>query len=352
MKKIKSSVLILISIVIMQNDLKAQISQTHKQNMGKTLFSKTEVFYRKENQNTWTTNFNWGDPIYARMYWGKELASLYQENSWAKPYDNKYRYVLRFYANGTYFTEQVVRSDGNRTTLPLCLYHAPNDTYDWGEMKILENYLNTFKPGKNTIKVEICPYNKADRTRSKAVSSGNFTLYVTKAQMEKARSIKFQEIHPKYDNSKDAWQEWQMKTSWGQANIKSTHGNYDQWKFSVDNVSGKIKKENSNWIVEGTYGKVTARQKFNDWKTWEISNGAKNITLQVTWSNKKDAWAEWDLKSDKGTMKIKTKWSNNDYNNGTGKRWQDWEITDNMRLEDPELKFAAVFIVIYHAMPK
>lgn len=349
MNKIKLNLLILLSILVMQNKLSAQTSQIHKNNMGKTLFSKTEVLYQKEAQNTWVNTFNWGDPIYARMYWQKELAALYQENSWQVPYDGKYRYVLRFYANGKFFKEQVVRSDGDRTTLPLCLFRTPKDTYDWSEMKIVENSLNTFKIGKNTINVELCPYNKADMTRSKAVSSGSFTLNVTKEQMAKARSIKLKAISPKYPNSNDAWKEWEFGTSWGTGIIKSK---YEQWEFTVDNISGIIKKEYSNWIFESTYGKVTAKQKNNDWKMWEISNGSKTLTLQTTWSNNSDAWAEWDLKSNKGTMKIKTKYSNSDYNNGTGKRWQDWEISDNMRLESPELKFLAVFIVINHAMKK
>jgi hypothetical protein len=323
-------------------------SETHRKNIGKTIFSKTEVLFKKENLNTWTNSFNWGDPIYARMYWGEGINNIYKKEAWAKPADT-YRYVLRFYANGKYFAKMVFQTEGERTSLPLCLYPASYDTYDWGEMKILENYLNTFKVGKNTIKVEVCAYNRSKNLRSKPISSGTFTLNITKQQMDKARSIKFYGIKTAWSNE-NAWKEWELSTSWGNCKIKSTWDKLDEWEYSLDNITGKIKTvwsgKYTEWELTGTYGTIKMKQKWsNNWKEWEISDASKTVELKTTWNNS-NAWQEWELKSDKGTMKIKVKWSN------TKNAWQEWEITDNMRLENTELKLAAVFMVIFHAMPK
>ncbi len=321
-------------------------SEIHKNNIGKTLFSKTEVLFKKDNLNKWTNTFNWGDPIYARMYWGEGINNIYQKEGWTKPADT-YRYVLRFYANGKYFDRKVFQTEGERTSVPLCLYPDPSDTYDWDEMKILENSLNTFKIGKNTIKVELCALNRDKNLRSKVVSSGTFTLNISKQQMEKARSIRFFSAKTKWSSDKNPWREWVLSTSWGDGSIKSTWDKYDEWDYSIGNISGKIKLPWSNkyteWELDGKYGKIKMIQKWSN--NWEISDGNKTGSLKTTWDND-HSWQQWDFESDKGTMKIQVKWSNNK------NAWQEWEITDNMHLENPEMKLAAIFIVLFHGMPK
>ena len=325
------------------------ISSTyHKKYMGKGIFSKTEILFKKENLNTLTSSFTWGDPIYSRMYWAHGINSVYKSNGWKVPTDT-YRYKVFFYANGDLISSEIMQTKGERTSTPMCLYRASNDSYDWGkEMHVLKNNLGKLKAGNNSIKIEICAFTHEGEKTSQAISTASFNLYISATELKKAGNITFSKIKTKWSSSSDAWKEWTITTSKGEGSLKSTWGKTDEWDYSVGNISGKIKTKWSNdyteWTLTGGDKTVTMKQQWsNNWKEWNISEGSKTLTLKTTWSSSAKAWQEWDV-SGNGTMNIKTSWSSSD------KAWQEWNITDDMKSVSPELKMAAIFIVIYQAI--
>jgi len=323
-------------------------SETHKNNIGKTLFSKTEVLFKKEHLNKWTTSFNWGDPIYARMYWGEGLNNIYQKNGWAKPYDT-YRYILQFYANGKLIDDFVVKSDGGRTSLPLCLYPDKSDTYKWGEMNILADNLGKLKPGINNMRVEIRAFTRDGNKTSEVLSSGSFTLNVPAEAIKKAVQIKISGIETRFQ-SDDSWNDWKISTNKGSGSLKSEWKHLDDWTFKLGGISGSIKTRSKNdftaWVLETSGTTVKIERRFtNDWKVWTITQGNHSITVEPRFKSGNDIWQEWKVSGGSGSMNIKTRFR-------SGDAWKQWVITDNMPAESAEMKMAAIFIVIYYILPK
>lgn len=352
MKKLILTLAILISTLIMfaQNTLPDDgiSNETHRKNIGKVLFSKTEVLFNKESLNKWTNTFNWGDPIYARMYWSEGINNIYQKNNWQKPSDT-YRYVLRFYANGKLFKEHIVQTSGGRTSLPLCLYPDPKDTYQWGEMNILSNNLNKFKAGNNIIKVELCAYNRSNNKRSDPVSSGTFTLNVPASKINKANQISFTKIETRYLGN-DEWNEWKINTNKGNGTLISEWKRKDQWTFTLSGIKGKIETRNRNdytsWIVSSNSANILIEQRYrNDWKIWTITQGNNKLKVETRFNSGNDIWQQWIVTGNSGKMSINTRYRDKD-------AWKQWVITDNMPNEKAEMKMAAVFIIIFQIIPK
>ena len=338
---LSSFLLILVSTMFAQNKLPDDgiSSETHKKNIGKTLFSKTEVLFKKENLNTWTTNFNWGDPIYARMYWAEGLNNIYLKNGWSKPMDT-YRYVLRFYFNGKYVAEKIVQSSGERTSLPLCLYPAKSDSYDWSEMHILANNLGKFKNGSNKVKVEVCAYVRSKNLRSEPISSGEFYLNVAQKLIEESNQLSFKGIKSKWGK----WDEWIIYTSNSDGALKSKWGGKDEWTYNAGEISGSIKAtwgKFDEWDLKTASNTVKLKTKWDKMDEWVISDKNSTLNMKTKWGK----YDEWDVSGKKGTMYVKVKWSGD---NG----WLEWKVEDNMKAEKPELKMAALFIAIFQGIPK
>ncbi len=323
-------------------------NETHRKNIGKVLFSKTEVLFNKEHLNKWTNTFNWGDPIYARMYWAEGINNIYQKNNWQKPADT-YRYVLRFYANGKLFKEHIVQTKGGRTSLPLCLYPDPKDTYQWSEMNILSNNLNKFKAGNNIIKVEICAYNRANNRRSEPLSSGTFTLNVPQSSIAKANQTVFTKIETRYTPNEE-WNDWEIGTKTENGKLISEWKRKDQWTFTLSGIKGKIetryRNDFSSWILNTGNTKIYIEPKYrNDWKIWIITHGNDKLKVETRYNSGNDAWQQWIVSGNSGKMNINTRYRDKD-------AWKQWIITDNMPTEKAEMKMAAIFIVIFQAISR
>ncbi len=231
----------------------------------------------------------------------------------------------------------------------MCLYPDKSDTYDWGEKDILSENLGILKPGENKIKVEVCAYTRDGNIRSEPLSSGTFSLFVTKEDIGVANKISFSKIETRYPSSND-WNDWVISTSNGKGELKSQWSNKAEWTFKINNINGTIKTrfrdDFTNWILEYNGKKVFIEQRFsNDWKTWIITEGNAKITVETRYQSGNDAWTEWKVTDDNDTMTIKTHFYSSDG------RWKVWDITDNMSNASTEQKMAAIFIAIFQALP-
>ena len=338
MKKYYTAFAIIISSLIWgQNQLPDDgiTSEFHKKYMGKGIFSKTEILFGKENQNQLTNKFNWGDPIYGRLYWDKGINNYYLENGWKKPEDT-YRYLMRIFVNGNFVGETKYQTDGKRTSVPVCFSPAPGDTYDWSEKNIINKYFGYLDAGDNEIRIEICPYNRNKEIRSDAVSSAGFHLNISKSQLMNKLKTRFYSIETENPNNSDAWKKWKIDTGNGKVTLEVIWDNIDNWKYDFGSFSGEIKRNNDEWELEGKFGNITIQKGWD--KGWKLVSGMKTYEITPAYSR----IDEWNFQTGKGKLNINTSTisSNKD-------AWKKWNISDDMRDENPELKLGAIFIAIY-----
>ncbi len=333
--KILFLTLILTTGIMAQNKLPDNgiSGEVHRKFLGSGFFSNEEVLFQKENLSTQKTVFNWGEPIYGRFYWAEGINNHYVKNGWKKPYDT-YRYVIRYYANGKLFKEHISQTNGKRTSLPVCLYRANYDTYDWNEMRILSQNTGAFKPGKNTIKIEVCPYERASNRRSEPVAIASFTLNMPASAVKNTVTFK------KIETAWKKWDEWKINGSRNFGYIQSAWGKKDEWNFEINGVKGKIEISpvvKNRWLVKVGNKTIKMEQVYGYPKEWNIIDGSHTYVLKPVWPHNKDFWKDWEFNTKNGSLKIVSAWNKTD----------EWDITDKMPNEKLEVKLAAIYMVIY-----
>ncbi|MBN2891664.1 MAG: hypothetical protein JXL97_07345 [Bacteroidales bacterium] len=322
-------------------------SDFHKTNTGKILFSPTEVLFQQENLNSYTNEFNWGDPIYGRLFWSEGLNKIYQKNGWSTEED--YIYQIVFTLNGKLLDSYIWNTKGERTTKPICLYPDENDYYEWDYKNVLNYYLSKFSTGKNTVKIEFFAYDFMNQKRGELLCEGSFNLNVKQEQINLAKQFIFTNIETRW-SSGNAWNEWNIYLNNKSGSLKTQWSDdKSKWNFSLTGINGTINTkwtdDFSSWTLVSDNETVEIKQKWsNDWKQWEISDGSSTLNVKTKWSSD-DSWDEWEVSGNKGTISVKTKWSSGD------DKWQKWQITDNMPTEKAELKMAAIFICIFNGIP-
>ena len=333
--KILTLILFIASLMNAQNKLPDNgiSGEVHRKYLGSGFFSNKEVLFKKEDLSTEKTEFTWGEPIYGRFYWAEGINNHYVKNGWKKPYDT-YRYVIRYFANGKLFKEHISQTNGERTSLPVCLYRASYDTYNWNEMRILAQNTGAFKPGKNTIKIEVCPYERASNRRSEPVATASFTLNMPASAIQNTVKLK------KIETAWKKWDEWKINGSTNFGYLRSTWGKTDKWEYKLGDIKGKIELSpvrEDQWTLTSGDESIKMEQVYGYPKEWNIIDGTHSYHLKPVWPNKKDYWKEWEFTTKKGSMKIESTWNKKD----------EWDIKDNMPDKKPEIKLAAVFMVIY-----
>jgi hypothetical protein len=339
--------ILFVSISFAQSEDDGYTSDIHEKYNSKIVFSKSEVLYQQEDINTFTSDFSYGDPVYGRAYWYPGLNNIYEKLGWSG--ESGYFYLKEVYLNDklivSYYEET---ENGGRTTLPICLQVADDDYYEWSDKRILPLNYEYMKEGKNIIKMDIYPYNVETKEKGTLMSSGTFSFIINKESIISAGNYIFTGLKTKWSSGDDIWNEWDLYVQGKNAKLTTQwKGEIDKWDFYIGMRSGEIET-----VFSGDYTKfelttndvkVTMKRTFSsDWNRWEISDGNLDLDLRTTWSSGDDMWKEWDLKGNGGSMKIKTSWSSGD------DIWKEWKINDNLNAS-PELKMAAVFIVMFNS---
>ncbi len=318
-------------------------SDSHKANMGKIVFSKTQILFQEENASTFVNSFTWGDPIYGRFYWDEGLNNAYQSEGFDST--NGFYVLVEMQANGSPFYSYYVDRKGRNTTFPLCYYPSNDDDYQWIERLIIYYNLDKLIAGENKFDITLSPYNKASDKKGAALCTGSFTLNLDEKSLLASKQFIFTGFQTKWASGDNSWEEWNLYLSGksGSLNTKWS-GDKGEWNYSVGIYSGSIKTKWSNsygeWVVTTGSGTLSINQKWsNDSKEWTVSSADENFTVKTTWSGD-DAWKEWDVVGPNGTMKVQTKWSGDD-------AWKEWTVNDNMPNANVHMKMAAVFICMF-----
>jgi len=162
------------------NESQGITSTVHGKNIGKIIFSKETIEFQNEDSSKFTTQFVFGDKIKFRAFFKESsynsLAHHYTANNISKTKAFELggggfrpKIVVKYYVDGTYFTERTYKGEFNEHTNPpmgsdpnfdfLCknttyrgtLYDV---TYAHEEIDDFTAILSKLTPGKHTIKLE------------------------------------------------------------------------------------------------------------------------------------------------------------------------------------------------------
>ncbi len=337
--------LLLLSLAFSQDNLTDQgmTSDVHKQYVGKLVFSNTPVAFQKEDPATFKNKFNWGEPIYSRVYLPHGLAFYYQKLGW--DYSYKTRYTMELAANGNVIASMYLPLDKTWTTFQPCFYPAEGDNRKFPQIGMIWNNLDKLNPGDNQIVVSIYP--ALNNMKGDLICSGSFTLNIPSDLVKQASVVTLTGIKTRWSGD-DAWKEWNISLNNKSGSMKTRWSGDDawkEWKFELPEIAGTIKTRWSGddawkeWVMNDGTQKIYMKTRWSGdgaWKEWKIK-GTSELTIKTRFSGDDDGWKDWVITGPKGKMNIKTRWSG-----GEG-AWKDWVIKDEMPDEDLSLKYAAVF---------
>lgn len=186
----------------------------HDANVGKIVFSKSEIVKGQENASAITNSFTTSDNIYSRVYMnhsiGYECANMgicfgdpYHRTAYRFTVDGgKYDFSKSYFDNGEMTFNSVDEELMNKwTTWQPAMSPASKDGYGTHEMQFFYSMIEFLPAGKHTIKFEIVidipddkktDYNTYEYTTKfgpeKVVASGEFTLEVKESDKAKIKT--------------------------------------------------------------------------------------------------------------------------------------------------------------------
>ncbi|TND09149.1 MAG: hypothetical protein FD123_1552 [Bacteroidetes bacterium] len=304
-------------------------SEVHKAYAGKVAFSSSKIEFQKENTADFKTHFNYGDPIYGRVYFAKGLNREYFAMGWDFSGDTWYSFEIKL--NGEKIGPFSSKFDKTWTTFLETISPTAAEVSAGTKKGYIQAMAGLLKQGENTVELVYYVQQSEKGKRGKEICRSNFLLDVSAAQFAKlSPSPKFTNLKTMWSGT-DAWKEWTVTVNDQRGSLKTVWSGADawkEWKYSVSGSSGTIK------TMSGA----------DAWKEWRITDGSKTYTVKTMWSGD-DAWKEWRC-TDGGSFNIKTMWSGDD-------AWKEWRITDDISAP-AEVKMALVFAaaIAGHTIPR
>lgn len=176
-------------------------SETHKENVGKIVFSDREIQFRQEDPSQLKDRFQLGDSIYARAYFAQPIRS----SSWVlagQPTDlgnlQETSYEIRVYFDGVHQEYRFGKFFGPHELGPKSAFEwttfqvnlTPREQ-DKGERYMREAWAKLTRklsPGPHQVRMELWGVQGQAETAS-AMATGEFTLNVRQGSAEEAGSF-------------------------------------------------------------------------------------------------------------------------------------------------------------------
>lgn len=320
---------------------------THKRYNAKTVFSSSEIVYQEENEALFQTEFTYGDPLYARIYWYPGLNNIYDLYGWSSA--KGYYYFKEIYINDDLIVSNFEICDkGGCTTMPLCLNLADGDSKKWIDSDFLDRNYYLMKVGNNTVTIKIYPYNVFTKDKGELLSIGSFNVKMEKEDIISAGNYYFKEMKTYFSSGDDIWNEWKMSVNNKNGRLFTTKkSDKNNWEYIIGYCTGEISTLNTGDFssFELKSGEKVVQMKYgesNSWNTWTISDAHHSIDLGASIQDGSENWNEWMVQSEFGSLKMKTSYTIGD------NLWKEWEIRDELHVST-ELKMAAIFLVIFNS---
>ncbi|PLW92185.1 MAG: hypothetical protein C0592_12120 [Marinilabiliales bacterium] len=319
--------------------------EIHKKYNSKVVFSNDEIVYQDENETMFQTEFSYEEPIYGRMYWYPGLNNIYDFYGWQAL--KGYYYQMEIYLN-----DELLSSDhhecnrGGCTTMPLCLNPVEGDDRGWLYSGFLSKNYYHMKAGVNTITVKVYPYNIRTEEIGELISSGSFTINLTKENISSSGNYYFNGLKTYFTSGDGLWNVWKVSVNDKYGELNTIHkGEKDRWEYIFGYCSGTI-----STIIEGDFSSfelksgdisILMKQETKESNlSWVISNGDHEYYLRMEVI---DGAKVWSVVAKEGKITFKTTWSIGE------DVWKDWIIEDELHV-GAEVKMAATFLVMINTI--
>ena len=154
-------------------------SETHKKNVGKILWAAERIKKDMQDRITYKNKFNFGEPLYGRVFLPKSLPRLSKDNDPSQCLNSNGEFQLKLYIDGK---DSGILNEYNWnptwTTAQINLALTPGDGVDDGNMGVPEKWakiINDLPQGTHQIKVEFLG-GRSGKCEKRKYAEGGFAL--------------------------------------------------------------------------------------------------------------------------------------------------------------------------------